>query len=386
MDPNPDPIQEMFRQLMEAQRNSQHTMQIVRETFSQALLEQRASHQDELDSLRSELQAIQSSLREELQAIKSSLSQDTRQGLSNSTSPADTASTPPANTVTERSPSLDTAPIQKQLSEKLPDPPMFAGKRRDLALFVQKLRFKLEGNADRYPDERSKLIYAHSRLEKDAAVLVMPLIGTDVQTAEQLISFLESTYGDCHKEQTAWRRLETMKQGKKGFLSHFAEFRRLVADTNLNDHAQIPILQRTLSDELRRAMVGVSVPSTLNEYANLISKYDNDLRFLVPNRPTTQPRRTRSPDAMEIDSTNSYAPVGSVERQKRMKEGRCFKCGSSSHISPNCSVPMPKIRSTSHDSTRSYRNRTNTTKPAKSPRRGRSSRRSSRSSKASSQG
>ena len=395
MDSNPDSVQEMIHQLMEALRNSQETTQAIRETFTQALSEQRTRHQEELESLRNQLQTINSSLCEELQAIKSSLSQGASQDPPNdtllvdsaSTPPSNTSCTPPTNTVSKPASSPPVvASVQKQLSEKLPDPPMFTGKRKDLALFVQKLRFKLEGNTDRYSDERSKLIYAHSRLEKDAAALVMPLIGTEITTSDQLMSFLESTYGDRHKEQTAWRRLETLRQGNKRFLSHFAEFRRLVADTNLNEHAQIPYLQRTLSDELRRAMVGVNVPTTLNDYANLISKYDNDLRFLAPGRQNNQSRRMRSPDAMEIDSTGSYAPVGSTERQKRMKEGRCFKCGSSSHISPNCSAPIPKIRSTSHGSTTSNpRKPTHPTKPAKSPHRGRSSRRSSVSTKASSQ-
>ena len=343
MDSNPDSVQEMIRQLMEALRNSQETTQIIRETFMQALSEQKTRHQEELDSLREELQAIKSSL---LQGI----SQDPPKDTPSTDTASKRTSYPPVVAYVRQSPSEDATSspaviyTRQQLSDKLPDPPMFGGKRRDLALFVQKLRYKLEGNADRYPDDRAKLIYAHSRIEKDAAVLVMPLMGTDIQTADQLISFLESTYGDRHKEQTAWRRLETMKQGNKGFLPHFAEFRRLIADTNLNEHAQIPYLQRTLSDELRRAMVGVTIPATLNEYANLISAYDNDLRYLPRSQPVRSSRR--DPDAMEID-TATYAPAGSSERQQRIQDGRCFKCNKKGHISRDCSVPLPRIRTNS---------------------------------------
>lgn len=68
------------------------------------------------------------------------------------------------------------APPSMPQSERLPDPPMFNGRRRDLPLFITKLRFKLEGNADRYPNERAKLIYAHSRLEHDPATLVDPML------------------------------------------------------------------------------------------------------------------------------------------------------------------------------------------------------------------
>ncbi|KAF2134350.1 hypothetical protein P153DRAFT_274853, partial [Dothidotthia symphoricarpi CBS 119687] len=93
-------------------------------------------------------------------------------------------------------------------SERLPDPPAFNNKTKDLSLFLRKLRYKLEGNVDHFPEERSQLIYAHSRLERDPATLIDPLIGEDICT-----------------------------QGKKSFLSHFAELRRPVADTNLKEEA-----------------------------------------------------------------------------------------------------------------------------------------------------
>ena len=45
---------------------------------------------------------------------------------------------------------------------------------------------------------------------------------------------------------------------------------------------------------------------------------------------------------MELDpGTRGYAPKDSAERQKRIKEGRCFKCGSKNYLSPNYSVPIP---------------------------------------------
>ncbi|KAF7567018.1 hypothetical protein Ptr902_10602 [Pyrenophora tritici-repentis] len=100
------------------------------------------------------------------------------------------------------------APEDTLKSERLPNPPAFSGKKKDLLLFLTKLRYKLKGNADRFPTKESQLIYAHSRLEHDLATLIDPLIGKDIVT-----------------------------QGKRNFLSYFAKFRRLVADTNLNEGA-----------------------------------------------------------------------------------------------------------------------------------------------------
>ena len=73
-------------------------------------------------------------------------------------------------------------------------------------------------------------------------------------------------------------------------------------------------------------MVGIPVLHNLNEYANLILLYDNDLRYLPPQhalRPSYATAAKRDPDAMEIDLSN-YAPVSSAEQQKQIKNSTCF--------------------------------------------------------------
>ena len=62
-----------------------------------------------------------------------------------------------------------------QRSEKLPDPPVFTGKRRELRSFLSRLRNKLTSNADRYPTEANRLYYALSRLGGEVANLIEPL-------------------------------------------------------------------------------------------------------------------------------------------------------------------------------------------------------------------
>ncbi|OCK73810.1 hypothetical protein K432DRAFT_277564, partial [Lepidopterella palustris CBS 459.81] len=90
-------------------------------------------------------------------------------------------------------------------SDRLPDPPIFTGKRKNLPTFLTKLQYKLKGNANQYRTERARLLYAHLRLEGDVTTLVNPLIDRDINTVTQLKLFI-----------------------------HFTKFRKLVADTRLN--------------------------------------------------------------------------------------------------------------------------------------------------------
>src|SRR6266516_122062 len=89
-------------------------------------------------------------------------------------------------------PATSTIPAK---SEKLPDPPMFGGIRKELRPFVTKLRLKLSVNADRFPTEQDKLSYAMSRLYGDAARTIDPFFRNgSLMGLHGFISFLEQTY------------------------------------------------------------------------------------------------------------------------------------------------------------------------------------------------
>ena len=78
----------------------------------------------------------------------------------------------------------------------------------------------------------------------------------------------------------------------------------------MNKIGLIASLRNSLSYKLQRAIVREALPNDLNDYANLISTYDNNLRFL-PDRPRRLP--VAHPDAIDIDVIN-YAPASSAKR------------------------------------------------------------------------
>jgi hypothetical protein len=332
-----DPMQQILAQLASLQ---------------QTLAQQEARHHDEMMAIRKELEehrtALQSATepRPELMEAESSPASKPAPTSRDGSSPS-----LPIPTPTRTNPE----PVPTK-SDRLPDPPLFNGKRKDLPAFLRKLRYKLEGNSDRFPSERSRLLYAHSRLDRDVVTLIDSLMDKDISRVDQFVAFLEATYGDPNKEMTALSKMNTLKQGRRSFTAHFAEFRRLASDTGLNEIGLIASLRNSLSLELQRAMVGESLPDNLNVYANLIATYDNNMRFLpapvsAPYRPRAAPTVRQDPDAMEIDS--NYAPAGSKERESRKRKGLCFKCGKHGHISRDCSVPLPQTRLNDASSSRS---------------------------------
>jgi hypothetical protein len=273
-------------------------------------------------------------------------------------------------------------PERPVLSERLPDPAIYTGKRNLLPEFLTQLENKLQGNADRYTTPESRLRYAVSRLGGDAASLIRSL---RPDTLEGLIQNLEASYGDPNRQVTAQNKLSRLTQGTRSFPSFFAEFHRYARESGWNEPALINHLRQTVNQELRSALVGRQLPDSLEDCANVIASIYNDLQLLAPKKkhsPThhdSRPAPTRNPDAMDLDSVrHSYAPKGSEERRRRVEKGLCFKCGSKTHISPGCKVPIPTSRTDLRNSSGQGKSGSN------SRRRGRhssehSSRRSSRS-------
>lgn len=240
-----------------------------------------------------------------------------------------------------------------RLSERLPDPSAFTGKRRDLLSFIDEMKNKLHGNADRFPTADEQFTYVRSRIQGEAATIIRPLLGNNITTVNNLFSFLEATYGDPNRKDTAQVKLGAIRQGRKSFITFFAEFRRLASDSELNEAGLITILRHALNPDLQRAMVGVKVPDKLNDYANLIQTFDNDLRYLALQSASSDrvgrhknifSNKDSDPDAMDLDHIGTYAPVGSKERQRRMDKRLCYKCASSKHLSFDCDVPIPRTR------------------------------------------
>lgn len=323
----------------------------IQDSFARAFAEQKL----EIKTLREEIEAIRTKSAVSPQPVILTPPESNQQdptvvgaeytnGSNNVTS--DTHLRPPSTSPVTRSHQI-THPNRaepKQLSERLPDPPAFTGKRERLREFTYHLNNKLVGNADRYQEDEQKLRYALSRLSGDAASLVHPF---QPQSLEALLAILEASYGDPNQQATAQRKLQQLKQGRDSFPAYFSKFHRFAKESGWNDTALISRLIESLNEELRKSLIGIDLPDNLEQCANIINKLYNDILRLSTNPRYTKPlyRATgtssaqKDPDAMDLDAVQS--------RDECLRKGLCFDCGKPGHRAHECEEPKQTKRSKS---------------------------------------
>lgn len=258
---------------------------------------------------------------------------------------------------------LRQASEKPRLSEKYPDPDYYEGNKHDLPRFKTHCRIKLNANADRYPTEASKVQYIQGRLKGKAYDQVYPHVrndGTvDFDTAEKLLEYLESAFGDSDKVRNAQRSLLALRQKNRPFSEYYAEFQRLAPETGFNDAAKLSALLEGLSVELKTVAAYRDMPDSLQDIIPVLQKSDNQLRALaqtnssrttnsihrpsqptIPKTPATTVVTTPSPavtvvpsgDPMDLSNYRSRtAKLTEQERSYRFTKGLCLYCGDAGH-------------------------------------------------------
>jgi hypothetical protein len=292
---------------------------------------------------------------------------------------------------------------------KIPDPPMFSGERKELLPFLTKCQIKFDGQPSRFPNERSKILYAGSRLEGPAFSWFQPLIsqypaGSEGQAPPELASFKEFTgalttiYGDPNLEATAVREIRRLHQTSSA-AEYAAKFESKKQYMHWNDEALRDQFYLNLKEELKDEIAPVGKPKTYLELKNLAIRLDARLferRLERPGASTTrtpQAKPTARPFAWSAPSTahaaptpspaiapkTSVPPSGSIkvppqstdgttpmeldagglwhlteaERSRRRTLGLCGYCGEKGHSTYSCPVAPPFRESRPNRQTRS---------------------------------
>src|SRR6266576_632079 len=230
------------------------------------------------------------------------------------------------------------------------------------------------GDATRFPTPQHILKYAINRLEGAALNQLLPYVQNDnVNLADlaALVRILEDAFGDPDRVATAERELEKLQQKNREFSAYYADFQRLIAEVQWNDHGKRYALSRGLSSELKAALVAVDEPQEFPEYVRMLQRVDNKVRAIQAEQKGRGPQQTQrapAPRAAPAQSASAphptdtgarnYGPapmdlsayrskLSPEERAMRIQEGRCLYCGGFNHLArdcPNKRAPRPPLR------------------------------------------
>ena len=246
-----------------------------------------------------------------------------------------------------------------QQRKRLPDPPVYEGKRSEFKPWLAQVWAKLSVDMG---DERGdvRFWYIHSRLSGAALGQVTPWVSAlvekkstlDGDTLDGLIQQLRNAYDDPESVGRAVRKLDTLQQGTSSFARYLARFERTLLEAgglSWDDTVKKAFLSRGLSVDIQRTLLAVPTPASYADYCSQLHMVSQNLEAMRTRerrewRPASPPRHSaQAADSMEWEPTRTTQgasvrqekPKGAQVQQKKKpkKETRSyFKYRKAGHI------------------------------------------------------
>jgi hypothetical protein len=267
---------------------------------------------------------------------------------------------------------------------KIKEPDTFHGDRTKLRGFLVQLEIYFNNQPQLFPGDNEKNGFAISLLRDAAEKWITPYIEGTLErpwiTWEELKQALKKMFGDIGAKEAAQNKLERLRQGSRTMTDYWNEFRLLATDAEFEDGTNKRLLLKGMSSKLQEywAQQEREFTSTeeLAEWAVQKENKINTIKAIQGGqqhyhqqsrnqdgtyKPQTQTKTTtQGGDAMDLDATNQrrYTNLSTQERERRLKNRLCLRCGKPGHMIKDCRVAQAKIKemSTEEESTEEHLN------------------------------
>uniref|UniRef100_A0A3B5QX72 CCHC-type domain-containing protein n=1 Tax=Xiphophorus maculatus TaxID=8083 RepID=A0A3B5QX72_XIPMA len=242
---------------------------------------------------------------------------------------------------------------------RLSPPEVFCGEPSQCRPFITQCEIHFELQPSSFPSERAKVAYLISLLSGKAKIW-----GTAEWQKDSLICYsfndfskeLIRVFDPCLPEREAARGLWRIKQGKRRINEYIIDFHTLSADSDWNDEALCDAFYQGLSENIKDELSTRDPPKDLADLETMASRIDQrmherrlekasdrlypttslgvpsrlTMRSPLPKPPSFPPQD--QPEPMQIGRSR----LTPEERERRLKKGLCFYCGSEDHQLRQC--------------------------------------------------
>ena len=247
---------------------------------------------------------------------------------------------------------------------RINNPAEFDGNREHLNSFLQDCHLYLALNHETYDGEEKKIIFILSYMTKGTAkawkeAFIQKIMDSSTQnfgTYKDFLAKVHKAFAAADIEGDARAALRQLRQGNGTVDEYNSQFRIIAGRAKITDDTALIeyYMEGLNAGTLSKIFAQSTIPKKIDEWYEQASKYDAQFRRIkeilarrrgASTATTTQTKRTfaprytntsqKDPNAMDVDRLTVE------EREKHMKENRCFNCHKIGHRSRNCRQKNP---------------------------------------------
>jgi hypothetical protein len=235
-------------------------------------------------------------------------------------------------------------------------PGRFSGARGTYRGFMNQLELVFTLQPSRYNSDQLKIATVGTLVSGAALAWFNPFLENPAKYPIELKSWasfrdsMKRAFSDPDQAIVATHAIRVLKQGAGTASAFAAEFRRLAADLDWNDAAFIATFRSGLSKTIKDLMLHFDYPTSLELAIEIAIRCDNRLHEHIREMSSTTGPASPSihtpapqPTPMDLDVMRR-GPLTAAERQHRIDNNQCLRCGKSGHYKANCPLgSKPKV-------------------------------------------